>query len=816
MTQARIEVVVPGVQTAVQDLGGRRGLWGVGVPPSGAYDAFSFALANLAVGNDPGAAGLEAVLVGPTLRFRAGEGNHVLAALTGACRGARLDGRPVRPGEPFAARDGSVLEYGPCGPSGLRGYLAVRGGIAVPRVLGSRATFLLGGFGGGIGRALEAGDELALGRDENCDAPAELGPILPELADSWSLRVIPGPHGAPDYFDGSALSDLFAAEWEVDHRSDRTGIRLAGPAVEFARADGGEAGLHPCNIHDSAYPVGGIMVSGDTPVIVGPDGPSLGGFVVPAAVIQADLWKLGQLRPGARVRLDPVTPQAAQQARTERERLFADPRAAVASAIFRPQPSEVSAAVPRSRSQTFKPSTVPAAPRLSEVSAVVPRSRSQTSGPSTVSAAPQLSEASAVVPRSRSQTSPSTVSAAPQLSEASAAVPRSRSQTSEPSTVPAAPRLSEVSAASPLSSPQGFGPSTVSAVPLPSASAPSIPIAAWDRPFPLLTVAASDSRPDLAVRFSGDHHLLIEAGPARLDLTVRARIHLLHRELTARGLLGAAAGVPENVEGVRSLLLGFDPSRVDPRRLAERIGEAWVATPDPAGVELPARAVTMPICFDDPDAHEAMHRYQRGVRPDAPWCPDNVEFIRRVNGLSSRDEVFEIVQKATYLVIGLGDVYLGAPVAVPLDPAHRLVTTKYDPPRTWTPENAVGIGGAYLCVYGMEGPGGYQLVGRTVPVWRKPAPDSERGTAAEPWLLRTFDLLRFEPVGHDELMELRAGIANGSLELSMRPTTLDLGALPGPESPLPPETVEFTARREAAFAEERARWSEAAALKIGA
>jgi urea carboxylase len=322
----------------------------------------------------------------------------------------------------------------------------------------------------------------------------------------------------------------------------------------------------------------------------------------------------------------------------------------------------------------------------------------------------------------------------------------------------------------------------------------------------------------LTIRFSGDHHLLVEAGPARLDLTIRARIHLLHRELTARGLLGARAGVPEDVEGVRSLLLGFDPTRVDPRRLAEQIGEAWIATPDPAGVELPVREVTMPICFDDPDAHEAMRRYQRGVRPDAPWCPDNVEFIRRVNGLGSRDEVFEIVQKATYLVIGLGDVYLGAPVAVPLDPAHRLVTTKYDPPRTWTPENAVGIGGAYLCVYGMEGPGGYQLVGRTVPVWRKPLPDAERAaaTSAEPWLLRTFDLLRFEPVGHDELMELRAAVAAGRMDLQMRPATLDLGALPDPEGALPPETAEFTRRREHAFAAERARWAEAAAQKTGA
>jgi urea carboxylase len=329
------------------------------------------------------------------------------------------------------------------------------------------------------------------------------------------------------------------------------------------------------------------------------------------------------------------------------------------------------------------------------------------------------------------------------------------------------------------------------------------------------------------VRFSGDHHLLVEAGPARLDLTVRARIHLLHRELSARGLLGAAAGVPEDVEGVRSLLLGFDPLSVDPRKLAEQVGDAWLATPDPAGVELPVREVTMPICFDDPDAHEAMHRYQRGVRPDAPWCPDNVEFIRRVNGLTGRDEVFEIVQQATYLVIGLGDVYLGAPLAVPLNPVHRLVTTKYDPPRTWTPENAVGIGGAYLCIYGMEGPGGYQLVGRTLPVWRKPPADSARKptqpptastTPLTPWLLRTFDLLRFEPVGHEELLRMRAGVADGSLDLRMRATTLDLGTLPGPDSPLPRETTEFTRRREAAFADERSRWAEAAAAtaKTGA
>ncbi len=94
----------------------------------------------------------------------------------------------------------------------------------------------------------------------------------------------------------------------------------------------------------------------------------------------------------------------------------------------------------------------------------------------------------------------------------------------------------------------------------------------------------------------------------------------------------------------------------------------------------------------------------QSVRADAPWCPSNIEFIRRINGLDSIDAVKQIVFEASYLVLGLGDVYLGAPVATPIDPRHRLVTTKYNPARTWTPENAVGIGGAYLCVYGMEGP----------------------------------------------------------------------------------------------------------------
>ena len=128
---------------------------------------------------------------------------------------------------------------------------------------------------------------------------------------------------------------------------------------------------------------------------------------------------------------------------------------------------------------------------------------------------------------------------------------------------------------------------------------------------------------------------------------------------------------------------------------------------------------------------------------------------------------------ASYLVLGLGDVYLGAPVATPIDPRHRLVTTKYNPARTWTPENAVGIGGAYLCVYGMEGPGGYQFVGRTVQVWNRwyTPPGFEPG---RPWLLRFFDQIRFHPVSEEELLERREAIAHGEAGVEIEPAVFRL------------------------------------------
>jgi urea carboxylase len=155
-------------------------------------------------------------------------------------------------------------------------------------------------------------------------------------------------------------------------------------------------------------------------------------------------------------------------------------------------------------------------------------------------------------------------------------------------------------------------------------------------------------------------------------------------------------------------------------------------------------------------------------------------------------------------VLGLGDVYLGAPVATPVDPRHRLVTTKYNPARTWTPENAVGIGGAYLCIYGMEGPGGYQFVGRTIQMWNR-----YRVTPvfSEPWLLRHFDQLKFYPVTAEELLRAREQFPYGRYPLEITETTFRLSEYRKFLANISDDAARFKTRQQAAFAAERERWA---------
>jgi biotin-dependent carboxylase-like uncharacterized protein len=288
-----IEVVRPGLLDLVMDLG-RPGFRAQGVPEGGAADAPALVLANRLVGNPDRAAGFELLLRGPILRFP--RGGRV--ALAGADMAARLAGNPVPAGRTLDMPPGGELQLG-LAENGLRGYLAVAGGIDAPPVMGSRSTFLPAGFGGWQGRALRAGDVLPLGR-----AGASAKGILSVAGTKGVLRILPGPQLAG--FADAALKALTANEFRVSADANRLGLRLSGHRLEYA--DGGW-------LASQAVLPGAIQVPPDgQPIILGWDGPVTGGYPVIAGIIAADLPRLAQFRPGDDLRFSFVTLEEAQAA----------------------------------------------------------------------------------------------------------------------------------------------------------------------------------------------------------------------------------------------------------------------------------------------------------------------------------------------------------------------------------------------------------------------------------------------------------------------------------------------------------------------
>ena len=301
-----IEVLDGGLQTTVQD-GGRPGFLSRGIPPAGAQDFYSLAIANLLVGNDltppplsragPGAAGLEMLVKGVSLGFA----EETVIALAGADMGATLDGAPVERFRPVVVPAGGVLKCGTV-RSGARGYLAIAGGIDVPLVIGSRATYVRGSQGGLDGRALRKGDRLAtlspsapvakIAERDLAGLPA--GPDEPTV-----IRVVLGPQ---DFmFTAKGVDTFLTGEWKLSPVSDRMGMRLIGPPLELhPRPDylTRDAGSGPADIVDDVIPVGGIQVPGGIePIVMGVENPTAGGYAKIATVISADLGKMGQIPP---------------------------------------------------------------------------------------------------------------------------------------------------------------------------------------------------------------------------------------------------------------------------------------------------------------------------------------------------------------------------------------------------------------------------------------------------------------------------------------------------------------------------------------
>ncbi len=671
-----VEVLQPGTYTSIQDYPGRAGYWSVGVPPSGPMDDYAFRLANRIVGNHESAAGIEYTIIGPKLKFH----KDAIIALTGANCAPKLDGQAIALWQPVSVKAGQVLDIGKA-ENGCRGYLAIRNGFDVPVYLGSRSTFALGQFGGHAGRTLRATDMLPISNPAivACTTPAPIyapaavpEALIPGYPSEWEIGVLYGPHGAPDFFKPEAIEMFFSTAWEVHYNSNRLGIRLNGPKPTWTRSDGGEAGLHPSNIHDTEYAVGSINFTGDMPVILTKDGPSLGGFVCPVTIVKGELWKVGQVKPGDKIRFVRMSFDEALN-------------------LEKAQDAAIAALAP-----------LPVLPAVPE--------RKPAHG------------------------------------------------------------LSECILAS---------------------------------------LAPEGSRPLVSYRQAGDKYILLEYGDNILELSLRLRVHALMEALKAEPI----EGVIELSPGVRSLQINYDSRTIHQQDLIAKLLVIEETLGDARDIKVPSRIVHLPMAFEDSATLDAVARYRQSVRDTAPWLPSNTEFMRRINGLDSVDQVKQILFETSYMVLGLGDVYLGAPCAVPVDPRHRLLTSKYNPARTYTAEGTVGIGGVYMCIYGMDSPGGYQLVGRTLPIWNKflKNPVFKDG---EPWLLKFFDRVKYYQVSEEELTAQREAFREGRLSIRIEEDYFSLAEHQQFLQENTASIAEFKAKQQAAFTTEVALWQADEAAKV--
>ncbi|KAF4970130.1 hypothetical protein FSARC_2727 [Fusarium sarcochroum] len=598
------EVLEPGDLTTVQDYPGRTGYWNIGVPPGGPMDSYSFRLANRLVNNPSDSAGLECTSKGPSLRFRC----DAIVAVLGGVALVAIDGVPVSQNQAIGIKEGQTLIIGAV-EHGHRVYLAVQGGIQVPVVMGSRATFELGKFGGFRGRKLQQGDILAIepsshtfvGEPSQVASPVRM---KGHRKASWTIRVVPGPHGAPDYFTPESVKSLYLGKWKVHHNSNRLGVRLTGPQPEWSRESGGEAGLHPSNIHDAPYSIGSVSFTGDEAVVLCCDGPSLGGFVVFCVIASVDMWMMGQVRPGDTIRFSPINLGVAIELGKQLDHAI---------------------------------------------------------------------ESLSLLPKSEKITTDEGI-LRKQLESISAAVG---------------------------------------------------------------TIEHDGQK--ITVRQAGDRAFLLEFGDASA-FSIRQSFGIF--AFSEQHQIKPIPGVEELTPGVFSLHVmytrGLSPS-IMMAHLVEHVKSYKVPS------QIPSRKIRLPIALDDSVSRTAIKRYAATIRGDAPWLPSNIEFLKQLNGIGS---LTSILEGGEFLVLGLGDVFMGSPCAIPLDPRRRLFGTKYNPSRSFTPRSTVGIGGQYMCIYATDSPGGYQLVGRTIEIWDSDLVYTE---SAKAWLFRSFDRISFYPVEELEL-----------------------------------------------------------------
>lgn len=310
-----IKVISAGLATTIQDLG-RPGYYHLGIPIGGAMDRLALRAANLLVGNDEGAACLEAVFMGPELEFT----HDTQIAITGGELPPKIDGETKQTWTTLKVKKGQVLTFDYI-RSGARAYIAVAGGIDTPLALGSRSTYAIGALGGVNGRAIQPDDLLPTGTDhverpEGTSVPMALRRTPGNPAE---LRVLPGlyAHRVTD----KSMEQFFKDTWKVASEADRMGYRFQGgsPVTFVERTPPFGAGSDPSNITDACYPYGSIQIpSGTEPIILHRDAVSGGGYFMVGTVISADMDLIGQLQPHTETRFVKVNMPTALSARRDR------------------------------------------------------------------------------------------------------------------------------------------------------------------------------------------------------------------------------------------------------------------------------------------------------------------------------------------------------------------------------------------------------------------------------------------------------------------------------------------------------------------
>jgi len=284
-----------------------------------------------------------------------------------------------------------------------------------------------------------------------------------------------------------------------------------------------------------------------------------------------------------------------------------------------------------------------------------------------------------------------------------------------------------------------------------------MPQASQVNPSVIDTLHAAGERPAVVYRYAGDRFLLLEYGEMVLDLTMNFRIFGLNEAIKRADI----DGVIETVPALRSMLIQYDSLRLPTRDLVETLKKLEDAIPSVDNLSIPSRRVELPMAFEDQWTRSDIERYVKYTRQDAPNVINghNIEYIARYNGLRNAEEVIQYLCATEWWNACIG-FWPGLPFMFPLDPRYAIVTPKYNPTRPWTPEGAVGIGGPCVAIYPVASPGGYQLFGRTIPIFdlkqRNPA------FRANPILLKPADRIQWVRVTDDELEAIRVRVYAGT------------------------------------------------------